>query len=132
MPGLLQNHVFVKKNWGSELWPCNSEKYCGKILKLDHNKNCSFHYHRLKDEVLLVQSGLISFRYANLGDTEIKEDILRPNMAWHVIPGLVHQMLALEETTIIEFSTQHFDSDSYRITTDLVSIGPCDLILPVD
>jgi hypothetical protein len=29
--------------------------------------------------------------------------------------GLRHQMLALEDTELFEFSTQHFDSDSHRI-----------------
>jgi len=30
-------------------------------------------------------------------------------------PGLVHQMEALEDSELYEFSTQHFDSDSHRI-----------------
>jgi hypothetical protein len=29
--------------------------------------------------------------------------------------GLVHQMEALEDAELYEFSTQHFDSDSHRI-----------------
>ena len=29
--------------------------------------------------------------------------------------GLRHQMLALEDTDMFEFSTQHFDEDSYRV-----------------
>ena len=34
---------------------------------------------------------------------------------FHVYRGLRHQMLALEDTELFEFSTQHFDSDSHRI-----------------
>jgi hypothetical protein len=30
-------------------------------------------------------------------------------------PGLVHQMVALEDSELFEFSTQHFDEDSYRL-----------------
>lgn len=32
------NMVYVDKSWGNELWICNNEKYCGKILniKKDH------------------------------------------------------------------------------------------------
>jgi hypothetical protein len=30
-------------------------------------------------------------------------------------PGLVHQMQALEDAELYEFSTEHFDSDSHRI-----------------
>ena len=34
----------------------------------------------------------------------------------HLMPGQPHQMLAIEEgSCIFEVSTQHFDSDSYRI-----------------
>jgi hypothetical protein len=32
-----------------------------------------------------------------------------------VRPGLVHQMEAIEDAELYEFSTQHFDSDSYRL-----------------
>jgi hypothetical protein len=32
-------------------------------------------------------------------------------------PGLVHQMEALEDAELFEFSTQHFDSDSHRLTS---------------
>jgi mannose-6-phosphate isomerase-like protein (cupin superfamily) len=29
--------------------------------------------------------------------------------------GLVHQMEALEDSELFEFSTQHFDTDSHRL-----------------
>ncbi|HZY58384.1 MAG TPA: hypothetical protein VFE56_01395 [Candidatus Binataceae bacterium] len=29
--------------------------------------------------------------------------------------GLIHQMEALEDAELLEFSTQHFDSDSHRV-----------------
>jgi hypothetical protein len=32
-----------------------------------------------------------------------------------VPPGLVHQMEALEDAELFEFSTQHFNSDSHRL-----------------
>jgi hypothetical protein len=32
-----------------------------------------------------------------------------------VAPGFVHQMEALEDSELFEFSTQHFDTDSYRL-----------------
>lgn len=34
---------------------------------------------------------------------------------FHIYRGLRHQMQALEDTELFEFSTQHFDSDSHRI-----------------
>ena len=41
--------------------------------------------------------------------------ILNPGENFHVYRGLRHQMVALEDSHLFEFSTQHFDSDSYRI-----------------
>ena len=43
------------------------------------------------------------------------EVILGPGDNFHVYRGLRHRMIALEDTELFEFSTQHFDSDSYRI-----------------
>ena len=41
--------------------------------------------------------------------------ILEKGDNFHIYIGLKHQMLALEDTELFEFSTQHFDSDSHRI-----------------
>jgi mannose-6-phosphate isomerase-like protein (cupin superfamily) len=114
---------FVSKRWGWELWICNNEKYCGKILFLKAGHHLSYHHHEVKDEVLYVQQGRMWMSY---GD-EPPRDTERVNWcempvghAFHVRPGLKHQMQAIEDTYIIEFSTQHFDDDSFRTTTDLV------------
>jgi mannose-6-phosphate isomerase-like protein (cupin superfamily) len=45
----------------------------------------------------------------------IEEFELSAGECMDVPPGLVHQMEALEDTELFEFSTQHFDSDSYRL-----------------
>ena len=55
-------------------------------------------------------------RYSSSDDIEeAKEKILEPGQNFHVSVGLRHQMIALEDSELFEFSTQHFDSDSYRI-----------------
>ena len=40
-----------------------------------------------------------------------------PGDSMHVPVGLRHQMIALIDSELFEFSTQHFDDDSYRILT---------------
>jgi len=40
---------------------------------------------------------------------------LKPGDVFHVPVGLRHQMIAEEDSELFEFSTQHFDTDSYRI-----------------
>ena len=41
--------------------------------------------------------------------------VLEKGDNFHVYRGLRHQMIALEDTELFEFSTQHFDEDSHRI-----------------
>ena len=55
-------------------------------------------------------------KYSDQDDLEnAQEVILNSGDNFHVYVGLRHQMLALEDTELFEFSTQHFDEDSYRI-----------------
>ncbi len=109
----------VEKPWGYELWICNNELYCGKLLWIDAGKWLSYHFHKIKDEVLYVFSGNMWFIHNMEGD--IKSVKMGPGDAFHVTPGIIHQMHAVEPTMLLEFSTQHFDEDSYRITRDLVA-----------
>ena len=44
-----------------------------------------------------------------------QEITLQPGQNFYVYPGLKHQMIALEDSELFEFSTQHFDEDSYRV-----------------
>ena len=107
---------FVPKGWGFEKWIVNNKEYCGKLLYFAKGKRCSWHYHVLKDEVFYIQSGKILVKYSEQDDLEsASEVILTKGDNFHVYRGLRHQMLALEDTELFEFSTQHFDSDSYRI-----------------
>lgn len=113
---------FVQKGWGFEKWIVNNEEYCGKLLYFVKGKRCSWHYHKLKDEVFYVQSGKLQVLfsesddlYQENGSYAAKSVVLTPGDNFHVYRGLRHQMIALEETELFEFSTQHFDEDSYRI-----------------
>ncbi len=107
---------FVPKGWGFEKWIVNCEEYCGKLLYFVKGKRCSWHYHVLKDEVFDVQSGRLLVKYGEDDNIEnAKETILGPGDNFHVYRGLRHQMVAIEDTEMFEFSTQNFDEDSYRV-----------------
>lgn len=107
---------FVPKGWGFEKWIVNCDKYCGKLLYFVKGKKCSWHYHKIKDEVFYIQSGKILLRYSHKDDLETcNVTILGSGDNFHIPVGLRHQMEAMEDTELFEFSTQHFDSDSYRI-----------------
>jgi mannose-6-phosphate isomerase-like protein (cupin superfamily) len=111
---------YVSKRWGYEVWITNGEKYCGKKLFVRQGKYCSFHWHEVKDEVLFIESGKIWMNYRKPEDTYTHSTKMSAGSAFHVEPNVKHQMHAAEDTMILEFSTQHFDEDSYRDTTDLV------------
>ena len=106
----------VPKGWGWERWIVNCEEYCGKLLFFEKGKRCSWHFHKLKDEVFYLQSGKMLIKFSeddNLADAS--ELTLEAGNNFHVYRGLRHQMIALEDSELFEFSTEHFDSDSHRI-----------------
>jgi mannose-6-phosphate isomerase-like protein (cupin superfamily) len=106
----------VPKGWGFEKWIVNNEKYCGKILYIVKDRKCSWHYHKLKDETFYVQSGKIRLYYGWFDEKNLGSTIeLSKGDHFHIPVGLKHQMFALEDTELFEFSTQHFDEDSYRL-----------------
>ena len=104
------------KGWGRELWIVNTNGYCGKILEFKADKRCSFHYHLLKDETFYLQEGCIELVTSWEDDIETADRIiLHPGDKHHIPQGLRHQMIALEPSKLFEFSTTHYESDSYRI-----------------
>jgi len=104
------------KGWGYEKWIVNKEEYCGKLLHMIKGKKCSWHYHTLKDETFYLQEGKILLKYSDDDDIEkAKEIVLCRGDKFHIYRGLRHQMFALEDTDLFEFSTQHFEHDSNRV-----------------
>jgi quercetin dioxygenase-like cupin family protein len=104
------------KGWGYEKWIINTNLYCGKLLSFEKGKKCSFHYHKIKTETFYLSSGLVKILYSEDDDIRFaKELLLRPGLSFHVPIGLRHQIVALESSQLFEFSTQHFEYDSYRI-----------------
>lgn len=111
---------FVPKGWGFEKWIVNKEEYCGKVLFFVKGKKCSYHYHKLKDETFFVQSGKVELKFCPdaMFDNHLdlcKKYVLEKGDTFHIPRNARHQILALEDSEIIEFSTQHFDEDSYRV-----------------
>ena len=106
----------VDKGWGWEKWICNGPEYCGKLLFFEKGKRCSWHYHKIKDEVFYLQSGKLLVKYGWSEDIDSAQELeMSPGMNFHIPQGLIHQMIALEDSELFEFSTEHFDSDSYRV-----------------
>jgi|TARA_R110000851_G_scaffold158854_1_gene301992 quercetin dioxygenase-like cupin family protein len=105
----------VPKGWGHEIIFENNEKYCGKLLVFKKGCKFSMHYHIIKDETWYVQEGKFLYRWINTETAEVMEQTLIEGDAVRQIPGQPHQLEALTKGTIFEVSSEHFDSDSYRI-----------------
>jgi mannose-6-phosphate isomerase-like protein (cupin superfamily) len=106
----------VPKGWGREVWIANNDLYCGKILEIRKGKRCSLHFHKLKTESFYLRLGRLKVRVKESPESATVEEFeFNTGECMDIPRGLVHQMEALEDSELFEFSTQHFDSDSHRI-----------------
>lgn len=123
----------VSKSWGFEKIICN-DRYCGKILFIVKGHSTSLHYHQMKDETFYIQSGKVLVYYSD--DLAKMKELTKPDEdgminpelyqglskitlnagdSFRVPPRRVHQIIAVEDTELLEFSTKHIDSDSHRL-----------------
>ena len=110
----------VEKKWGKEEWIVNTPEYCAKKLIFTEKLNkFSLHYHMMKNETWYVMKGAFKLIYVDTEKGIEKEMTLQTDDIIDIKKGFPHQLIALEDNSIIfEVSTQHFDSDSYRIRKD--------------
>ena len=105
----------VPKGWGGEIIFANNEKYCGKLLNFNKGSKFSMHFHLLKDETWYVAKGKFLLHWIDTTNANrVTEIIVEGDVIRNRI-GEPHQLEALEDSTIFEVSTQHFDHDSYRV-----------------
>lgn len=105
----------VEKSWGSELIWATNDKYCGKFLRFNTGAKFSMHFHSQKDETWYVLKGKFIVRYIECSNAFIHEQILNEGDTWHNEPLLPHQLICVEEGTIIEVSTPDSVEDNYRV-----------------
>ena len=98
----------VEKPWGYELLWATTEVYCGKLLFVRAGEEVSLELHRQKDETIYVHQGRVRFE---IGEEEgaLAADVVGPGAAFHLRPGTVHRLRALEDSLLLEVSTSHLD-----------------------
>jgi mannose-6-phosphate isomerase-like protein (cupin superfamily) len=106
---------FVKKGWGHELIWATNEKYCGKLLKFNKGAKFSMHFHAEKDESWYVLDGLFMIKFIETKDASVHDVTLKAGEVWRNRPLQPHQVICLEEGTIIEVSTPDSVQDNYRV-----------------
>jgi mannose-6-phosphate isomerase-like protein (cupin superfamily) len=103
----------VEKPWGWELVWAEAEGYVGKLLFVKAGESLSLQYHEVKDESWLVQEGRARLELGEVGgDLETFEIV--PGDALRFRPRTVHRVTAVEDTLVVEVSTNHL-SDVVRL-----------------
>ena len=99
----------VDKPWGYELIWALTDVYCGKVLFIKAGHSLSLQFHREKEESWLVQSGRAKLELGEVGQRVLMQEVIAAGSAFHYVPGTVHRVTAIEDTTILEVSTPHLD-----------------------
>jgi mannose-6-phosphate isomerase-like protein (cupin superfamily) len=73
------------------------------------------HFHAQKDESWYVLSGRFEVKYILTADASVRSEILETGSVWRNEPLEPHQLICLEEGTIIEVSTPDSVEDNYRV-----------------
>ena len=96
------------KPWGYEKVLIYTEKYLTKELYLKEGFQTSYHYHNDKDETMYIMSG------AGYIEFEDRKEYFEPNDSIRITPGVVHSIVATENTVLHEVSTPFLD-DTIRV-----------------
>ena len=113
----------IDKPWGWELIFAKTDMYVGKILFIEKGQRSSLQYHRRKHETLFMYSGHAVFELEKFDDNKKESTIERvecmsqPAVSFVVTPYRTHRVTAVEDTLVIEVSTNDLD-DVRRIEDD--------------
>jgi mannose-6-phosphate isomerase-like protein (cupin superfamily) len=102
----------VVKPWGCEKWWAHTDKYVGKILEIKDGHRLSLQYHEVKEESIIVLSGVLTL--------VIGDDVrtLKEGNTAHITPKTIHRMEARHgDVRLIEVSTPEVE-DIVRLEDD--------------
>ena len=94
----------VEKPWGWELVWAEADAYVGKLLFVRAGESLSLQYHEVKDESWLVQDGRARLELGSVGGELETLEIVKGD-AFRFRPRTVHRVTALEDTLVLEVST---------------------------
>jgi mannose-6-phosphate isomerase len=103
------------KGWGAEYWLFHCPDYTLKFLDFRAGAQGSTHFHVAKHESWHVLSGRIQLTYIDTTNAAHHIAILGPGDQVDIPRLCPHRVRAIEDTRILEVSTQHVESDSYRV-----------------
>lgn len=105
------------KRWGWEEWVVNNDMYCGKRLHFTVFRGAtSLHFHAMKHETMYVESGSFEIVVVDTSSGISTSNYLNAGNSLTIAPNTPHRIVAVTvPATLVEFSTHHENSDSYRI-----------------
>ena len=125
---MIRNKAIIEKPWGhEEIW-AQTSRYAGKILFIKKGHRLSRQYHRVKEETIMVQEGVLNCEEGPRADGEsVIRHTLLPGDVFHVRPGTIHRFCAEEtDVRLIEVSTAEIQ-DVVRLEDDYRRIDPDDI-----
>ena len=99
----------LEKPWGHELIFAVTDRYAGKLLFVRAGESLSLQFHNVKDESWYVLAGRARLELGAPGERMLVSEVVGPGASFHLPPGTVHRVSALEDTTILEVSTPELD-----------------------
>lgn len=113
----MSDRPMPKKSWGYEEWIVNNEMYCGKRLHFTiAGGKTSLHFHVNKHETMYVEDGMFTIVTVDTSIGEHHTHKLCKGQSITIYPNTPHRIIAdVKDSILVEFSTHHEDSDSYRI-----------------
>jgi quercetin dioxygenase-like cupin family protein len=76
-------------------------------LHIKKGESLSYQYHRVKDETIRLLSGAMNM---DLDTDGVKSKVsLKPGDCLHIVPGMKHRMIAIEDSDVLEVSTPELD-----------------------
>jgi mannose-6-phosphate isomerase-like protein (cupin superfamily) len=100
----------VEKPWGHELIWAQTDRYAGKLLRIEPGQALSVQYHERKMETVYVLRGALRIHLADAPGQPLSLTVLGPGEAFDVMPGVVHSFAAGDEAVeLIEVSSPELD-----------------------
>ena len=100
-------HTLIR-DWGQEIFVAETPHYLGKILRMKAGTAGGLQYHVEKDETFYLLSGRALVR-SDDGTGQLRVTMMLPGESYHIPPGAVHQVEAIDDCVFIEASTAHYD-----------------------
>jgi mannose-6-phosphate isomerase-like protein (cupin superfamily) len=97
----------IEKPWGYEIIWAHTDRYVGKVLHINKGESLSYQYHVVKDETIRLLAGALAMDIEVGGERRRLE--LAPGECLHIVPGMKHRMIAIEDCDVLEVSTPELD-----------------------